>query len=146
MRTFRYKLLLALALLALAGAAAARAQIVDGVTFSTKFAFTVGGAKLPAGTYTVKPLEGDPNVVKISSADEQTSALFKIRRADELAEPSKGEVMFKKYGNNYVLDAVYEEGSKTGAESISASAGRRSVRRSGRGAPTTVRVPARKTS
>lgn len=146
MRKLRYKLLLALALLAWAGVANTRAQIMDGMTFSTKFPFTAGSAKLPAGTYTVKPMEGDPSVLKLTSADGQTSTLVETRTADELAEPSKGEVTFRKYGSSYVLNAIYEEGSKTGAESVSAGAGKRHARRSGRGAPTTVKVPARKTS
>ena len=143
MKNLFRKPLLLLFLLACVGTADAGAQVADGLSFSTKFPFTAGVAKLPAGTYVVRPQEGDPNVMQISSKDGQTSALFEVRTADPLAAPSKGEVTFRKSGGRYVLDAIYEEGSTTGAESIAADAGKRNARRRG-GAPTTVKVPARK--
>ena len=146
MKNLFRKLLPAAALLLSVGTAEAGAQIIEGMTFSTQFAFTAGEAKFPAGTYKVKPMEGDPNVVEISSADGSSSAVVTVRTAETLAEPSKGEVTFLKSGSRYVLDAIYEEGSTTGAESISAHTAKRNARRSRRGAPTTVRVPATKSS
>jgi hypothetical protein len=105
-------------------------QIISRVTFSTTFPFTVGNTKLPAGSYSIRPLDDDSNVMEISSADGKTSALFETRTTELPNTPSKGEVVFKKYGDNYVLSEIYEPGSKTGAMTIESHAERQHAKKS----------------
>jgi hypothetical protein len=45
--------------------------------------------------------------------------------------PSKGEVVFKKYGENYVLSEIYEPGSKIGVMTIKTHAERQQAKKYG---------------
>jgi hypothetical protein len=109
-------------------------QIINRVTFSTTFPFTVGNTKFPAGSYSIRPLDDDSEIMEISSADGKTSALFETITAELPRTPSKGEVVFKKYGDSYVLSEIYEAGSKTGAMTVKSHAERQHAKKSG--APT----------
>jgi hypothetical protein len=104
-------------------------QIINRVTFSTTFPFTVGNTKFPAGSYSIKPLDDDSEIMEISSADGKTSALFETMATELPKTPSKGEVVFKKYGDNYVLSEIYEPGSKTGAMTIKSHAERQHAKK-----------------
>jgi hypothetical protein len=106
-------------------------QITSRVTFSTTFPFTVGNTKFPPGSYSIKPLDDDSEIMEISSADGKTSALFETLAAELPKTPSKGEVVFKKYGDSYVLSEIYEPGSKTGAMTIKSHAERQHAKKSG---------------
>jgi hypothetical protein len=119
-------------------------QIANRVTFSTTFPFTVGNTKFPPGSYSIRPLEDDSEMMEISSADGKTSAIFETMAADLPKPPSKGEVVFKKYGDNYVLSEIYEPGSKTGAMTIKTHAERQHAKKSG--APTKESVSTTKTN
>ena len=55
MRMLVRSLVVASGLVVLAGVVPASAQVLEGVTFTTSFPFTVGHKTLPAGTYTVRP-------------------------------------------------------------------------------------------
>ena len=55
--------------------------------------------------------------------------------------PAKSEVVFKRYGDGYVLKDIWVEGSKSGAESVAAEAERHLARREAKGEQ---RVSARK--
>jgi hypothetical protein len=101
----------------LAGTPNVSAQIVDTVEFTTAFPFTVGQATLPAGSYTIRQDMDNPSVLQLSGAN--TGVFFET--TDVAApEPGKTEVVFKRYGNAYVLKDVFVEGSDIGAESIAA--------------------------
>jgi hypothetical protein len=119
-------------------------QIINRVTFSTTFPFTAGNTKLPAGSYSIRPLDDDSEIMEISSADGKTSALFETMTAELPRTPSKGEVVFKKYGDSYVLSEIYEPGSKLGAMTIKSHAERQHAKKSG--APTKESVPTTKTT
>jgi hypothetical protein len=109
-------------------------QIINRVTFSTTFPFTAGNTKFPAGSYSIRPLDDDSEIMEISSADGKISALFETMTTELPRTPSKGEVIFKKYGDSYVLSEIYEPGSKTGAMTIKSHAERQHAKKSG--APT----------
>jgi hypothetical protein len=110
---------------------AAGVQIISRITFSTTFPFTVGNTKFPAGSYSIRPLDDDSEIMEISSADGKTSALFETMSTELPRPPSKGEVVFKKYGDNYVLSEIYEPGSKTGAMAIKSHAERQHAKKGG---------------
>ncbi len=136
--------LILLCLMVWIGPASARSQITTGVTFKTAFPFTIGNTKLPAGSYTIRPMEDGSDIMEISSADGKTSALFETMTSDLPKTPSKGEVVFKKYDDNYVLSEIYEQGSKSGAMVIKSHAERQHAKKSG--APTKESVGTTKTT
>jgi hypothetical protein len=109
-------------------------QISNRVTFKTTFPFTVGNTKFPAGSYSIEPMDDNREMMEITSADGKISAMFETTPTELPSTPSKGEVVFKRYGDNYVLSEIYEPGSKTGAISIKSHAERQHAKKSG--APT----------
>lgn len=97
-------------------------QITSRITFNTTFPFTVGNTKFPPGSYSIRPTDDNSEIMEITSADGKTSALFETTAAEAAKMPSKGEVVFKKYGDNYVMSEIYEPGSKTGSMTIKSHA------------------------
>jgi hypothetical protein len=124
-------------ILLLAGVPRADAQIINTVEFTTPFPFTVGAAMLPAGSYTIRPDEDDPSILELHGA--HSSVFFETANVPA-PRPEKTEVVFKRYGDAYVLKDVYVEGSDTGAESVSAEGERHMAKRSS--SPTEHRIAA----
>jgi hypothetical protein len=102
--------------LALAGVQNASAQIVDPVEFTTSFPFTVGYATMPAGSYTIRPDGDDPAMFELTGA--QGSVLFQANNTEARETPPRSEIVFKRYGDKYVLKDIWEEGSMSGAETV----------------------------
>jgi hypothetical protein len=102
-------------ILVLAGVQNASAQLADTVEFTTSFPFTVGYATVPAGTYTVRPDDDNPRILELKGG--HTAVLFQTDIVEEDNAPSKTEVVFKRYGDGYVLKDLWVEGSRSGAES-----------------------------
>ena len=100
----------------LAGVQKASAQIVDPMEFTTSFPFTVGYATVPAGSYTIRPDDDDPAMFEITGR--HGSVLFQTHDAEARRTPSKSEIVFKRYGDGYVLKDIWEAGSMSGAEAV----------------------------
>jgi hypothetical protein len=109
-----------------AGVQNASAQIADTVEFTTSFPFTVGYATVPAGSYTIRPDDDNPDILLLTGP--QASVMFQTTSARAPQAQSKTEVVFKRYGNKYVLKDVWVEGSDTGAESMAVEAERHAAR------------------
>jgi hypothetical protein len=103
-------------ILILGGIQNVSAQVVGPVEFTTSFPFTVGNAMLPAGSYTITPDDDNPAILELTGG--RTSVLFETRSADARTTPSKTEVVFKRYGDGYVLKDIWMEGENTGAETV----------------------------
>ena len=75
------------------------------VTFTTSFSFYAGSAKLPAGTYTVRQQQDDPNMFEIQNGAGTHSALIEGRAS---SKSSKGnpEVVFNRYGTTECLESI----------------------------------------
>ena len=129
-------------LTALVGATAAHAQVTDKMEFKTAFPFTVGNTKYPAGSFTVRPAdETDPNVLEITNGTITTLVMVE----PELPRPTqavKDEVVFKKYGNEYVLREIWDGADGTGARTEMSPAERHHSKKNG--APTKESVTASK--
>jgi hypothetical protein len=106
-------------------------QITNRISFSTSFPFTVGNTKFPPGSYSIRPLDDDEEIMEITTADGKTSAMFEIMMAEMPKTPAKGEVVFKKYGENYVLSEIYEPGSKIGVMTVKTHAERQQAKKYG---------------
>jgi hypothetical protein len=115
-------------ILLLAGVQSASAQILDAVEFTTSFPFTVGNTTVPAGRYTITPDEDNPEILRLSGA--RTSVLFEMDSAQAREAAPKTEVVFKRYGDGYVLKDIWVAGSDTGAEA-KALEGERHMAKSG---------------
>ncbi len=108
---------MAIAIVMLAGVSRASAQIAgDEVEFTTTFPFVVGNTMVPAGTYTIKEAGDEPSVLRLSGAN--ASALFVTQPTLPQEAPTRTEVVFVRYGHDYVLKDIYSERSDTGAETV----------------------------
>jgi hypothetical protein len=130
-REMIYRPLLTFILLGLIVPVTAGVQITNRISFSTSFPFTVGNTKFPPGSYSIRPLDDDDEIMEITTADGKTSAMFETMMVQVPKSPSKGEVVFKKYGENYVLSEIYEPGSKIGVMTIKTHAERQQAKKYG---------------
>jgi hypothetical protein len=123
---------IAAVMLTLVGVDTARAQIIGSVEFTTAFPFTVGNASVPAGSYTITPDSDNPSIFELTGG--RTAVLFEADPAQANNTPSKTEVVFKRFGEGYVLKSIWMEGDKGGSETRVAEGEKHMARRPG---PTT---------
>jgi len=97
----------AIGILVLAGRSHASAQIVDPVEFTTSFPFTVAKRRYLRAVHdqTKRRQPRDP-----LPDGANTSVLFPTDSAETRETPSKTEVVFKRYGDGYVLKETLVEG------------------------------------
>jgi hypothetical protein len=107
-------IVVAAVLLVWGAAQTANAQIVGELEFTTTFPFTVGNATLPAGTYTLRPDDLDPRMLEISGA--HVGLFFLTDFTDSAATSKRTEVVFNRYGDQYVLKNVFLADSEVGYE------------------------------
>jgi hypothetical protein len=126
-KTTGRQLLLALTLTMLALGLAfhppkAQAQIIGSLEATIPYQFYAGNAKFPAGKYVIRPMDdSDLTIMEISSVDGTTSALFQVRDAQAKSSPAKNELVFKKYGNRYFLDKLFDEANPSGSAVLESS-------------------------
>lgn len=123
--------LLCAAALALIGATSVHAQVTETITFKTTFPFTVGNTTYPAGSFTVKRADdNDLSVLEITNGT--TATIFEIE--PESAAPTqkvKDEVVFKKYGEHYVLSDIWDSADASGARAQVSRAEQRHAKKHG---------------
>jgi hypothetical protein len=95
----------------------AHAQIVGDLQANIPFQFHVGNTKLPAGEYTIRMLpDSDLTLMEISSADGSASTLFQVEETEAHTTPSKSELIFNKYGDQYFLAQLFDQGEPSGSQ------------------------------
>jgi hypothetical protein len=127
MKSFVRCIGIAAALLLLTGVHQASAQVISPIEFTTTFPFAVGYANVPAGTYTIRPDDDDPAILRLTGG--QVGVLFLTNNVSTPDAAAKTEVVFKRYGDSYVLKDVWMQGSDTGAEALAVEAERHAVAR-----------------
>ena len=142
MRSITHRVIVFTAAATLAGVSLANAQVVDPVEFTTAFSFSVGNTKLPAGRYEIRRDDDDPSLYRIEGRDKKVGTFFAVEPASLPKPPAKTEVLFKRYGQGYVLKSVWEEGSSEGVETAVVEAERHHVKNGG--TPTEHRVAGHK--
>jgi hypothetical protein len=97
----------------------ANAQIIGGLQANIPFQFHAGAANLPAGRYRIHMLD-DSNLtlMEISSVDGTRSALIQVQDSEANATPTKSELIFNKYGDQYFLAEMFDEGDASGSKVI----------------------------
>ena len=124
----------------IAGIQNASAQVTDPVEFTTTFPFTVGDGTVPAGSYTIRPDDDNPAILELQGP--ATTVFFEAQNKIPRETPNETEVVFKHYGDTYVLKDIWVAGSDTGAETLAAEGERHAVKQYG--SATEERVQARK--
>ena len=86
------------------------AQLTSPITFKTTFAFTAGNTKFPAGAYKVRPEQSRQGLSKSTAPRRCARRILEVR-AGPKEKPSKGDVIFQRYGDTYVLKTLWVAGS-----------------------------------
>jgi hypothetical protein len=89
------------------GAASAQQQLVN---FTSKTPFSVGNAKLPAGTYQISAEGQDLMVFECTNQATRASVMFEADATD--TAPSASSVTFAKYGDRLVLKSFGSAGGQ----------------------------------
>jgi hypothetical protein len=111
--------------------ARAQAQIVGNMKAEVPFQFHVGDRTLPAGDYIIHQLnDSDLKVMEISSADGKMSALFDVESAQAKTTPEKSELIFNKYGDQYFLSELFDEGEVDGSKLVTSNAEKKASKES----------------
>ena len=115
MKTWVRSTLFALGMIGVVAVGTAQAQVTEPIKFTTAFPFRVGGVTLPAGSYTVRPLDGTIGVMEISHGRE---AVFfdAIDAGIPDGATVKDQVVFTKVGGTYVLEEILDATDHSGVE------------------------------
>ena len=106
------------AVMLIAGASSANAQVTEPIKFSTTFPFTVGNRTFQPGNYTVRPLEGQMDVLEIS--DGNSAMYFAVNSANPPSEKRKDQVVFTRHGDVYQLKTIWDSADLSGVTVMSA--------------------------
>ena len=140
MKSLRRSIGIAGGLLWLAGAQTASAQVIDTIEFTTTFPFTVGYATVPAGRYTITPDDDNGQMFRLTG--ERSAVFFQADAEQARTAAPKTEVVFKRYGDSYVLKDIWIEGSADGVETKAVEAEHHAAKHAAKGEQ---RVAGRKT-
>jgi hypothetical protein len=109
-----------------------QAQIIGNLAAEIPFQFHVGNTTLPAGKYIIHQLEGSElTMMQISTADGKLSALFNVESAEAKTTPEKSELIFNKYGDQYFLSELFDEGTVDGSKLLESRDERKASKESG---------------
>jgi hypothetical protein len=103
-------------LLCLLFAMPASAQIVDGLTFTTTFAFYAGNTKMPAGSYKITASNLDEALLLIEDARGAHSAFLDFTPTQSASAHAASGVTFKKYGNVDFLTSCWVRAQQFGMQ------------------------------
>jgi hypothetical protein len=131
MKSVIHRVMLFTAAATVSGVSLAHAQVTDPVEFTTSFPFTVGNTTMPAGSYEIRRDTDNGTVYRIQSSKKHIGTLFEVEGTSVTRPPKQTEVIFKRYGNGYVLKSVWEEGSTEGVETVMVEAERHHIKDGG---------------
>jgi hypothetical protein len=103
--------------------------------FHAPAGFYAGNAKLPAGTYTLKQSQDDPQMWELQNSAGSHSVLLEARQSSK-ASKGKPEVLFNKYGGTDYLEGI--ETSTGNSIDIQVSAAEKMAAKKGTATPHTV--------
>jgi hypothetical protein len=80
------------------------------------FEFVIGGKTLPAGEYGVAGIEGNGQLVRVQSTEDNQSAVRLTTVITSASAPSTGKLVFHRYANQYFLTEVWMPGDNRGRQ------------------------------
>jgi hypothetical protein len=111
------------------------------IAFTAPSSFIARESAFPAGAYTLRQTQGDPNLWQIFSDTKSCDSMLIAEPVDFLARSNKTEVTFRKYGNTMVLKQIATAGNDAGYVVQTSYAEKNAAKA---GTPTKVSVPAQK--
>ena len=91
----------------------AQAQLAEYVTFRTTFPFIVGNTTMPAGAYSIRRTDDTQGVYLVSGPRSVFLEANPTRHPPSI-DPAKVEVIFQKFGDQFVMSEVWEGDDSTG--------------------------------
>ena len=84
---------------------------------SIPFDFTVKGRTLPAGEYDVTRVMDEPVTLLLRNVhDKHDEVVVETEPVLEHGMPNRGELIFNRYGDTYLLSEIFTAGEQTGEE------------------------------
>ena len=108
-------LMIVVALAFVAAVASANGQSQQAVA-NIPFEFVVGDKSLPAGEYGVGKFNASGEVLRITSTEDNESALRLTSPVTRGSAPDKSTLVFHRYANHYFLTQVWSAGETTGRQ------------------------------
>jgi hypothetical protein len=81
------------------------AQMPNQHIFTMKSSFYAGNAKMPAGTYTLRPVQEEHDAYILQNSSGTHSVIVETRPSSKTSK-GKGEVVFNRYGTAEYLEGV----------------------------------------
>jgi len=105
----------------------AQAQLAEYITFRTTFPFIVGNATMPAGSYSIRRVDETQTVYFVSGPRSVFLQANPTSHPPSI-DPTKDEVIFQKFGDQFVMSEVWEGDDSTGIVSTVKYKGEREAR------------------
>lgn len=128
---------LAIGVLASAPAAAAQSSTTT-VKVDVPFAFRTASQMMPAGIYRIDLLSD--HTILLRGAGSHAATFVMVHAATASKAPSKGAVVFDRYGNNYYLHQIWTPGDDSGRECSKSKAEKETLQAQNSQPPTLVEV------
>jgi len=128
---------LAIGVLASAPAAAAQSSTTT-VKVDVPFAFRTASQMMPAGIYRIDLLSD--HTILLRGAGSHAATFVMVHSAIASKTPSKGAVVFDRYGNNYYLHQIWTPGDDSGRECSKSKAEKETLQAQNSQPPTLVEV------
>ena len=78
------------------------------------FNFSVTGATLPAGAYTIQSLTSDGMVLSVRDSDMKAQGMVLATRCESLNDAKQTKLVFHRYGDRYFLTQIWVAGRNSG--------------------------------
>jgi hypothetical protein len=116
MSSFFHRLVIGVAFVgafALLAGRPAQAQLAEYITFRTTFPFIVGSTTMPAGAYSIRRTDDTQGVYLVSGPRSVFLQANPTSHPPSI-DPAKDEVIFQKFGDQFVMSEVWEGDDSTG--------------------------------
>jgi hypothetical protein len=80
------------------------------------FNFIVTGKTLPAGEYTIQPVDMQGKVLSIRDSDQRPKSMVISNRCHSLSASAQAKLVFHRYGDRYFLAQIWRAGDNSGYE------------------------------
>jgi hypothetical protein len=111
------------------------ASAQNAFNFEMSSSFYAGNAKMPPGTYTLRQVQGEPEMYELQNSSGSPSVIVETRQSSKTAKGNP-EILFNRYGTTDYLEAI--ETSAGNSVDILPSAAEKIAAKKGTAQPHTV--------